>query len=46
VKILPNLREAKHRGAHPPGQHVEGDQLADREIAFDYELWPEEQPPQ
>jgi hypothetical protein len=38
VKILPNLGQPKHRRTHPARQDVEGDQLADREIAIDDEL--------
>jgi hypothetical protein len=45
VEILPDLRQPKHRRAHPSGQHVEGDQLADREATLDDELCPEEQDP-
>ena len=35
MEVLPHLRQAQHRRAHPAGQHVEGDQLADGEVAVD-----------
>ena len=35
VKILPELGEAEHRLGHPASQYVEGDELADREVADD-----------
>ena len=38
MEILPDLGEAQHRRADPPGQHIEGDQLADRQVAVDDEL--------
>ena len=37
VKILPDLRQTQHRRADPAGQHVEGDEFADRQAAFDHE---------
>ncbi len=37
MEILPNLREAKHRRAHPAGQDVERHELADREVAVDHQ---------
>ena len=43
VEILPDLREAQHRRADAAGQHVEGDELADREIAVDDELGAEKE---
>ena len=38
MKILPDLGEPQHRRAHPSGQHIESNQLADREAAVDDEL--------
>ena len=38
VKVLPDLREAQHRRAHPAGQDVEGDEFADRQAAVDHQL--------
>ncbi len=38
MKVLPHLRKAEHRGAHPPCKHVECHQLADGESAIDDEL--------
>ena len=38
MEILPDLRQPQHRRAHPAGQHVERDELADREAAVDHEL--------
>ena len=38
VKVLPDLREAQHRRADPAGQHVEGDEFADRQAAVDHQL--------
>ena len=35
MEVLPHLRQAQHRRGDPPGQHVEGDELADRERALD-----------
>jgi hypothetical protein len=40
MKILPGLRQAQHRRTHAAGQQVEGDQLADGEIAVDDQLRP------
>ena len=40
VKVLPDLDQPQHRRTHPPGQHVKGDQLADRQVAVDDELAP------
>ena len=37
MKILPDLGETQHRRAHPAGQDVEGDELADRQVAADHE---------
>jgi hypothetical protein len=33
LKILPQLDEAQDRITHPPGQHVEGDELPDGELS-------------
>ena len=38
LEILPDLRQAQHRLRHPARQHVEGDQLADGQLAVDHEL--------
>ena len=38
MEILPHLRQPQHRRADPAGQHVEGDQFADGEIAVDHQL--------
>ena len=38
MEILPDLRQPQHRRADAAGQHVEGDQLADRQVAVDHEL--------
>src|ERR1700761_807691 len=38
MEILPYLCEAEHRHADAAGQHVEGDQFADREFAIDHQL--------
>src|SRR6202008_138510 len=38
MEILPRLCEAQHRGAYVRSEHVEGDELADREIALDDEF--------
>ena len=38
MEILPDLREPQHRRADPPGEHVERNQLADREFAIDDHL--------
>ena len=38
VEILPDLGQPQHRPADPAGQDVEGDQLADAEVAVDDEL--------
>ena len=38
LEVLPHLRQAQDRRAHPAGQHVEGDQLADRQAAVDHQL--------
>ncbi len=43
VKILPHLRQAQHRRADPARQHVEGDELADRQALLDDELGAEEE---
>ena len=36
VEILPDLRQAQHRCADPAGQHVEGDEFADAQVAVDH----------
>ena len=38
VEILPDLRQPQHRRADAAGQHVEGDELADGELAVDHQL--------
>ena len=38
MEILPDLRQPQHRRADPAGQHVEGDELADRQAAVDDQL--------
>src|SRR3546814_19684648 len=38
LEILPQLRQTDDRRRHLPGQHVEGDQLAERQLAFDHQL--------
>ena len=38
MEVLPHLRQAQHRRAHATGQHVEGDELADGQVAVDHEL--------
>ena len=38
VEVLPDLGQPQHRLADPAGQHVEGDQLADGELALDHQL--------
>ena len=38
VKLLPDLSNPQHRHAHPAGQHVEGHQFSDGEVAVDDEL--------
>ena len=38
MKVLPHLGEPQHRRADTAGEDVEGDQLADREIAGDHQL--------
>ncbi len=38
MEILPDLRQPQHRLRDPARQHVEGDQLADRQLAVDDEL--------
>ncbi len=38
MEILPDLGQPQHRLAHPSGQHVEGDQLAHRQVAGDDQL--------
>src|SRR5262249_7561216 len=38
MEVLPNLGEAQDRGADPARQHIEGDQLADRDVAGDDHL--------
>ena len=38
MKVLPDLRKTQYRRAHPAGQDVEGDELADRQAAFDDQL--------
>ena len=42
MEVLPDLRQAQHRRAHSPGQHVESNQLAHAQIAVDDELRPED----
>ena len=37
VKVLPDLRKPQDRRADPAGQHVEGDELADRQAAVDHQ---------
>ena len=34
MEVLPDLCKPQHRRAHPAGKHVEGDQLADCELAL------------
>ena len=43
MEILPDLRQPQHRRADAAGQHVEGDQLADRQVAVDHQLGAEKQ---
>ena len=43
MKILPDLGQPQHRCAHPAGQHVESDELADGQASIDDELRPEVQ---
>ena len=38
LEVLPELRQPQHRLRDPAGQHVEGDQLADRQLAVDHQL--------
>ena len=38
VEVLPDLGQPQHRRADAAGQHVEGDQLAHRELALDHQL--------
>src|SRR5262249_5372358 len=38
MRNLPDLGEPRPRAAHPSGQHIESNQLADREAAVDDEL--------
>ena len=38
MEILPDLGEPQHGRAHPPGEHIESNQFADRQAAFDDEL--------
>src|SRR5262245_6730235 len=43
VEVLPDLGEPETRLADPPGEHIECDELADREAAVDDELGAEKQ---
>ena len=38
VEVLPDLRQPQHRRADAAGQHVEGDEFADRQLAVDDQL--------
>jgi hypothetical protein len=38
VKILPDLGEPQHRLGDPSRQHVERDQLTNRQVAFDHQM--------
>ena len=38
MEVLPHLRQAQHRHADASGQHVEGDEFADRQVAVDDQL--------
>ena len=37
LKILPQLRQPDYRRGHLPGQHIEGNQLADGQLAVDHQ---------
>ena len=39
VEVLPDLRQPQHRRADAAGQDIEGDKLANGQIAVDDELW-------